>query len=103
MADNLHHDDGRIAHPHHTNYGINIVVWLILLGLTILTVAVAGIDLGTFTLPVALFVAAIKSAFVISIFMHIKFDDVLFKVFLILVVATLIVVMILTSFDVFFR
>jgi cytochrome c oxidase subunit 4 len=96
-------DDGRIAHAHNPTYGMHIMVWATLIGLTIITVAVAGIDLGVFTLPVALLIAGIKSALVVNIFMHIKFDDILFKIFFLLVVATLLVVLILTGFDVFFR
>lgn len=102
--ENTHaHDDGRIAHAHNPSYGANIMVWFILLSLTVITVAISGIDLGVYTLPVALLIASIKSIFVINIFMHIKFEDIMFKIFILLVIATLLVVMILTGFDVFFR
>lgn len=96
-------DDGRIAHAHDPRYGVHIIVWIILLGLTVITVAAAGINLGNFTLFVALLIAAIKSGFVINIFMHIKFEDLMFKVFLGLVFLVLVVVFTLTGFDVFFR
>ncbi|GAB1370846.1 hypothetical protein MASR1M45_09080 [Candidatus Kapaibacterium sp.] len=100
---NAHTDDGRIAHAHDPSYGINIMIWLILISLTVITVAVAGIDLGNFTLFVAMLVAAVKSTFVINYFMHIKFDDAIFKIFLILVILVLFVVFVLTGFDVFYR
>lgn len=100
---NDHHDSDH-SHEHHApGYGMNIMIWLILISLTIITVAVAGIDLKEFTLFVALFIAGIKSLLVVNIFMHIKFEDLLFKAFLLLVTATLIVVFVLTSFDLFFR
>jgi cytochrome c oxidase subunit 4 len=98
-----HNDDGRILHAHNPSYGIHLKVWMILVSLTVITVAVAGIDLGQYTLFVALLIAAIKSSLVINIFMHIKFDDIIFKVFIVLVIATLAVILILTGFDVFFR
>lgn len=102
MVDN-HKDDGRIAHAHDPSYGINIMVWLILVSLTVITIAVAGVDLGSLTLAVALLIAGIKSVFVINYFMHIKFEDVLFKVFLLLVLLVLMIVLVLTGFDVFYR
>lgn len=98
-----HADDGKIAHAHDPRYGMNLMIWLILISLTVITVAVAGIDLGEYTLFVAMLIAAVKSSFVINYFMHIKFDDLLFKIFLILVILVLFVVFVLTGFDVFYR
>jgi len=98
-----HKDDGRIAHAHDPSYGLNIMVWLILVSLTVITIAIAGIDLGNLTLAVALLIAGIKSVFVINYFMHIKFEDALFKVFLLLVLLVLLIVLVLTGFDVFYR
>lgn len=100
---NEHENDGRILVAHDPTYGIHIKVWMVLVSLTIITVAVAGMDLGQYTLFVALLIAAIKSSLVVNIFMHIKFEDVLFKVFVVLVIATLAVILTLTGFDVFFR
>lgn len=89
---------------HHTpSYGANIMVWLILVSLTVVTVAVAGLDIGQYILPVALGIAAIKSIFVVNVFMHIKSEDLLFKVFIILVTATIAIIFTITAFDVFFR
>ncbi|MGE5478964.1 MAG: cytochrome C oxidase subunit IV family protein [Chloroflexota bacterium] len=90
-------------HGLSTGYGLNILVWLSLLSLTALTVAVAGINLGGYTLVVALGIAAIKSALVINIFMHIKYDDPIFKFFIAMVIAVLIVIFVLTAYDVFYR
>lgn len=92
-----------IAQEHHSGYGNYVLIWLILLGLTITTVAVAGIDLGKYTLFVALLIAAIKSGLVINIFMHIKYDDKIFKIFLVVAFMTLMVAFALTSFDIFYR
>jgi cytochrome c oxidase subunit 4 len=70
---------------------------------TAITVTVAGIDLGDYTLLVALSIAAVKSALVINIFMHIKFDEPIFKVFLLVSAVTLLVIFVLTFFDISFR
>jgi len=90
-------------HSHSQGYGYNILIWLTLLSLTCVTVAVAGLDLGPYILLAAMLVAGIKSALVINIFMHIKFDDPIFKAFFALIIAVLIVIFVLTSFDVLYR
>jgi cytochrome c oxidase subunit 4 len=87
----------------HIGYGTYIIVWLALLAFTSITVTVAGISLGRFTLFIALAIAAIKSALVINIFMHIKFDEPIFKTFLGISGATLFVIFILTFFDFLYR
>lgn len=94
---------GKQSEEHLISYGTYVLVWLSLISLTALTVAVAGVDFGKFALLLALFIAAIKSSLVINYFMHIKFDDMIFKVFLIVALATLASIFILTSFDVFYR
>lgn len=93
----------KTMHKTHIGYGTYVLIWLTLLGLTILTVSIAGFDLGRYTLIIALLIAAIKSTLVVNIFMHIKFDDKLFKVFIAVTLFTLLSVFIFTSFDVFFR
>lgn len=88
---------------HIVGYGVYILVWLALLALTSITVSVAGISLGSLTLFVALLIAAIKSGLVINYFMHIKFDEPIFKVFLIISGSTLLIIFILTAFDILYR
>ncbi|MEW6651983.1 MAG: cytochrome C oxidase subunit IV family protein [Bacteroidota bacterium] len=87
----------------HPGYSTYIFVWLGLLAFTSITVTVAGINLGSYTMLVALGIAAIKSVLVINIFMHIKYEEKIFKVFLILSLFTLLVIFILTSFDIIYR
>ena len=88
---------------HHISYGTYIIVWLALLAFTSLTVTIAGVNLGSYTLFIALSIAAIKSALVINIFMHIKFDEPIFKVFLGISGATLLIIFLLTFFDYIYR
>jgi len=88
---------------HHFGYLTYILVWLTLVAFTALTVTVAGVSLGKYTLLIALLIAAVKSALVINIFMHIKFDEPIFKVFLGLSGFTLIVIFILTFVDFLYR
>lgn len=88
---------------HIIPYGTYVLVWLSLISLTVLTVTMAGVDFARLSLFIALFIAAIKSTLVISYFMHIKFDDAIFKVFLLITLITLASIFILTSTDIFFR
>lgn len=97
-------DNNHSKHEEHViPYGMYILVWLGLIALTSITVTIAGIDLGTYTLLVALTIAAVKSALVINIFMHIKFDEPIFKVFLLISGLTLVIILALTFLDYSFR
>ena len=87
----------------HPGYLTYVFVWLALLAFTSITVTVAGVSLGKYTLFIALAIAAIKSALVINIFMHIKFEEKIFKVFLALSRMTLLIIFVLTFFDFLFR
>lgn len=62
-------------------YGIYILVWLALLMLTAVTVVVAGMDIGRFTVATALVIASFKAFLVLSIFMHLRSEGKIFKVF----------------------
>jgi cytochrome c oxidase subunit 4 len=91
-----------MQHQNKTNdagYGEYTLVWLGLLGLTGLTVALAGIDLGRWVIATALVIAGIKSMFVLNIFMHLKSEDRLFRIFTAVAVVTLAIFFILTFFD----
>ncbi len=90
-------------HSHSGSYSSYIIIWIALLALTSITVTVAGVNLGNYTLMVALFIAAVKSSLVINIFMHIKFDEPIFRVFLLISAFTLLVIFALTFFDYTFR
>ncbi len=84
-------------------YGIYVLIWLGLIALTSITVTVAGVDFGMIALPIALLIAAIKSGLVINYFMHIKYEEPIFKVFILLSGMTLLVIFALTFFDVYNR
>ncbi len=95
---------GSVKHePELISYGTYILVWLALLALTALTAVVAGINLMAFTVIVALLIALTKASLVVNIFMHIKFEDFIFKVFLGIAGFTLVVIFALTFADVYFR
>jgi len=97
-------EHGKTENKNHSHgYGIYVLVWLGLIALTSITVTVAGIDFGNIALAIALFIAAVKSSLVINYFMHIKYEEPIFKAFILLSGMTLLVIFVLTFFDVFNR
>ena len=74
-----HSEHGQHVH----SYSIYILVWLALMILTGVTVAVAGINFGTLTVATALIIASIKTFLVLSIFMHLRVEQKVFKTFVI--------------------
>jgi cytochrome c oxidase subunit 4 len=100
--DNQEHNNEE-HQQHITPYSTYVIVWLGLIAFTSITVTIAGISLGDYTLGVALLIAAVKSYLVINIFMHIKYEELIFKVFLVVSGLTLLVIFALTFFDFTYR
>ena len=65
---------------HIIEYKFLSKILLILLSLTILTVLVATLELGKFTLTVALLIACVKSYIVMFNFMHLKYESLLLRI-----------------------
>lgn len=80
-----------------------ILIWLGLVMLTGVTVTVAGVNLGGLSVMGAIAIAAVKSTLVVLFFMHIKYEDKVFKLMLGVAVLTLAIILILTFVDVFYR
>jgi len=88
---------------HQVSYGIYILVWLGLVGLTLLTVSVSGLNLASLTIVTALTIAIIKSLLVTNYFMHVRTDTRVFKVFIFVSLIMFLTLIILTFFDITFR
>ena len=84
-------------------YGIYVLVWLGLLALTGFTVAVAGMNIGGFTIATALFIASIKAYLVLAIFMHLRSESKMFTVFALVAAFFLIISFILLFSDYSFQ
>jgi len=70
---------GHDAHSSHkpTSYYVNVA--LILAALTALETSTYWIDFGPFFMPALLIMMAIKFIMVVSLFMHLKFDNKIFS------------------------
>ncbi len=89
--------------PHVLPMPLYLGIFATLIGLTVLTVAVAQIDLGPFTLPIAMLVATVKAALVALVFMHLWFDSKLNAVVFVATLLFLAIFIVLTMFDVLTR
>jgi cytochrome c oxidase subunit IV len=73
-------DSGATPHPqaspagHVVPWRLLAGIWLALVVLTVVTVAVAGMDLGRLNLPIALAIATGKASLVLLFFMHLRWD-----------------------------
>ena len=88
---------------HTVSYKTNIVIWLALLILTGLTIMVAGIDLGRLGIVTNILIASVKAALVVYIFMHLKYESIMLKLMLLMVIATLTAIIALTFLDIMYR
>jgi cytochrome c oxidase subunit IV len=77
--------------------------WLTLLGLTLLTSLLAFLDLGKFSLIVAVLIAGMKASLIAAIFMHALYDSKLVRVMIAGGVLWVWIMMSLTLTDYFTR
>ena len=63
------------SHDHILPPAMYYGIFAILMGLTILTVAAAFVDLGFLNIIVALTVAVVKASLVVLFFMHVKYGN----------------------------
>ena len=88
---------------HIVPYRTFLYVLALLIALTLTSVTATQIYLGTLTVVMALVIAAVKSSFVLRIFMHLKFENKMFSIAVIAVVLVLCVVIIITFLDYLYR
>jgi cytochrome c oxidase subunit IV len=80
-----------------------LYVLLVLIALTLTSVALTQIYLGTLTVGLALLIAMVKSSFVLRIFMRLKFENKMFSRMIVAVALLICVVITLTLLDYLFR
>ena len=88
---------------HIIPYRTFLYVLALLITLTLTSVAITQIYLGAFTVMLALLIAAIKSSFVLRIFMHLKTENRMFSIAVVAVVLLLCVVILITFLDYLYR
>ena len=88
---------------HIIPYRTFIYVLAGLVTLTLISVTLTQISLGTLTVAAALLIAAVKSFYVLRIFMHLKFETRMFSIGVIAVTLLITVVIIITLLDYLYR
>jgi cytochrome c oxidase subunit IV len=88
---------------HIIPYRTFLYILALLITLTLTSVAITQIYLGTLTVVLALLIAAVKSSFVLRIFMHLKSENKMFSIAVLAVVLLISVVIIITFLDYLYR
>ncbi len=70
-----------MSQAHVLSIRTHLVVYFALLGLLVLTIAVAYVDLGPVGLAVAMAIAVTKAVIIMLYFMHVKFSSPLIWIF----------------------
>ena len=73
------------------------------MGVTLAAVALAGVDVGTVTIVGGRLIGAVKSSFVLRIFMHLKFENKMFSLMIIAVILLIGSVIFITLLDYLYR
>lgn len=88
---------------HIIGYKTFILTYVALLILTVITVLISRINLGYLNILVAMLVATSKALLVILFFMHLKYEDKLFKMMVFIAFLILAIFISFTFFDVAYR
>lgn len=103
----MHEDSTHTAVAEHDHHGPGfrtmIKVWAALLVLTVLTVGVTRFDFGFLNKAVALAIATSKALLVIMFFMHLKYENMVFRLMVFTAFVILAIFIGFTFFDTAYR
>jgi len=88
---------------HIIPYSTLLIVLGLLIFLTLISVLVTQISLGALTVTIALLIAAVKSSFVLRIFMHLKFESKFLVSVVVAVILIISAVIFITLLDYIYR
>jgi cytochrome c oxidase subunit 4 len=88
---------------HIIPYRTFLIVLCLLITLTLISVLVTQISLGALTVAIALLIAAVKSSFVLRIFMHLKFESRFLASMVVAVILIISAVIFITLLDYIYR
>jgi cytochrome c oxidase subunit 4 len=88
---------------HVVPYKSNVLIWIDLLIMTFVTIEIAQFDFHDLTVVIALLVASIKTYLVGYYFMHLKFENQMFRIFVGIMAFVFIAFMAILFFDYSFR
>lgn len=88
---------------HIVPYRQNVLIWIDLLILTFVTIEIAQFDFHDLTVVIALLVASMKTYLVGYFFMHLKFENWIFRLFVGIMAVIFIAFMAFLFFDYSYR
>jgi cytochrome c oxidase subunit 4 len=88
---------------HIVPYKNNVLIWIDLLILTFVTIEIAQFNFHDLTVVIALLVASMKTYLVGYFFMHLKFENRMFRIFVGIMALVFISFMAILFFDYSFR
>lgn len=88
---------------HVVPYKSNVLIWIDLLILTFVTIEIAQFNFHDLTVVIALLVASMKTYLVGYFFMHLKFENKMFRIFVAIMAFVFISFMAILFFDYSFR
>ena len=88
---------------HTTEYKVLVRILLVLMFFTFVTISVTSLNLGAFSVTVALLIAGVKGFFVLSYFMHLKYENLLLRILVALVFVLFAVIVLITFIDYAYR
>lgn len=88
---------------HIIPYSFYLIILFLLISFTLISVFVTTIELGGLATFTAMSLAAFKSILVLLYFMHLKFDQGIFKIMFFIVLAIFIAVIFITMIDYIYR
>lgn len=86
-----------------TGYYVYFLNWLSLIILTFLTVTLTALRIFKASIIIALTIAGIKSTLVVLYFMHLKYEDRIFKYMVLFAISSLLIILLLLFSDYPFR
>ena len=92
-----------LEHPHIISYQKLLAILLALFGLTGITIGVSQMELGVLNVWAALLVAAVKSTLVFLYFMHLRYENRLLRVGLIVTLCFMTILIGFLFLDIAFR
>lgn len=96
------HDAHATAHAEHEHIvpdGLQVLIWISLMLLTLITAGASILFPGRVGIGVAMVVTPLKAALILMFFMHLKYEKPVFRWMFLTAMAVLAVVMGLTFFD----
>lgn len=88
---------------HVVPYRVYVYILIALIAFTFMSIGITSINLGAYSVLGALIFAILKSYLVLTYFMHLKFDSLFLKLSVLSIFILLLIVIVITFLDYYYR